>query len=170
MQGDLGHFQESVGNLEVERKCQTVQVQRKQTGEQTLGAALRLPSSQSPPDEMKTCSAILQTVRLMKGSLPLCSPSTYNAFNSAIISVHLRASLISRSRFLQPTPVATGEPSSQGSYSTLLGSANLESINREAVTHQGKSSESEHQIYSSGAIGVYLGGFDSHWFKQRGYL
>lgn len=51
--------------------------------------------SKSKTYEMKTCGAILQTLKLMKGSLPLCSLHTYNECNAAIINFHLEASLIS---------------------------------------------------------------------------
>lgn len=57
---------------------------------------------------MKTCGAILQTLKLMKGSLPLCSLHTYNECNAAIINFHLDASLISWSCFLEPK-LTTGE-------------------------------------------------------------
>jgi len=43
---------------------------------------------------LKTCSAILQTLQLMKGSSCLCSLHTYKKCNAAIISVHFDACLI----------------------------------------------------------------------------
>lgn len=51
--------------------------------------------SNSKTFEIKTCGTILQTLKLMKGSLSLCSLHTYNECNTAIINLHLETSLIS---------------------------------------------------------------------------
>lgn len=63
--------------------------------------------------EMKTCSALLQTLNLMKGSCSLCSLHRYNESKAAIINFHLKASLISQSCFQEPK-LATDELSSRG--------------------------------------------------------
>lgn len=167
MQGDLGHLQESVWNLEYNRKgingrngISAATARRRTSASRS---ALRLPSSQSQTYEMKTCSTILQTVPLMKGSLSLCSPSTYNACNAAIISVHLQASLISRSCSLQPKLVATGELSSQGSYSALLGSINKARVSKPPgkILRIWRSKMLE---WFDGMM-MLIRGFDSHWLE-----
>lgn len=63
--------------------------------------------------EMKTCSALLQTLNLMKGSCSLCSLHRYNESKAAIINFHLKASLISQSCFQEPK-LTTDELSSRG--------------------------------------------------------
>lgn len=105
---------------------------------------------------MKTCSAILQTLLLMKGSLSLCSLHTYNECGAAIIKFHLHASLISWPCFLAPT-LATGELSSQGSYTTLLGAINkawfFKTVSENTENLKIKMAEWLNQVYVDGDDG-----------------
>lgn len=88
VQGDLSHLQESVWNLwnreeggggwtvllsEINLINILLIVSRHSTCE-----SVRSLLSQSKTYEMKTCSALLQTLKLMKGSCSLCSLHIYN--------------------------------------------------------------------------------------------